>query len=43
VRAFEAYEDMTILEWTGSAGTEMPADVTRELDRLRALAAPGAT
>ncbi len=42
-RAFEAYEDMTVLEWTGSAGTEIPADVTRELDRLRALAAPGAT
>lgn len=42
-RAFEAYEDMTILEWTGSAGTDMPEDVVRELDRLRALAAPAAT
>ena len=37
-RAFEAYEDMTILEWTGSAGTQMPDDVVEELDRLRALA-----
>ena len=37
-RAFEAYEDMTTLEWTGSAGTQMPDDVVEELDRLRALA-----
>jgi hypothetical protein len=39
-RAFDAYEDMTILEWSGSSGTNLPDDVTRELDRLRALAAP---
>jgi hypothetical protein len=37
-RAFDAYEDMTILEWTGSAGTQLPEDVVEELDRLRALA-----
>ena len=29
---------MTTLEWTGSAGTQMPDDVVEELDRLRALA-----
>jgi hypothetical protein len=39
-RAFNAYEDMTILEWSGSAGTQMPRDVVAELDRLRALASP---
>jgi hypothetical protein len=39
-RAFDAYEDMTLLEWSGSAGTDVPADVQQELDRLRALAAP---
>ena len=39
-RAFEAYEDMTLLEWTGSAGTQVPDDVVMDLDRLRALAAP---
>ena len=39
-RAFDAYEDMTILEWSGSAGTEIPPDVAADLDRLRALAAP---
>ena len=37
-RAFDAYEDMTILEWTGSSGTPLPDDVLEELDRLRALA-----
>jgi hypothetical protein len=37
-RAFEAYEDITILEWSGSAGTQLPGDVIQELDRLRALA-----
>jgi hypothetical protein len=37
-RAFDAYEDMTLLEWSGSAGTAIPDDVTRNLDRLRALA-----
>ncbi len=37
-RAFDAYEDMTILEWSGSAGTQLPDDVVEELDRLRALA-----
>jgi hypothetical protein len=39
-RAFEAYEDMTLLEWTGSAGTQIPDDVVQDLDRLRALAQP---
>ena len=29
---------MTIVEWTGSAGTQLPDDVVEELDRLRALA-----
>ncbi|HTO71487.1 MAG TPA: hypothetical protein VMR31_16620 [Myxococcota bacterium] len=42
VRAFEAYEDMTLLEWTGSAGTQLPDDVVADLDRLRALAQPEA-
>jgi len=37
-RAFEAYRDMTILEWTGSAGTQLPDDVVEQLGRLRALA-----
>ncbi|HTO09025.1 MAG TPA: hypothetical protein VMR86_18390 [Myxococcota bacterium] len=37
-RAFDAYEDMTLLSWSGSAGTELPPDVVAELDRLRALA-----
>jgi hypothetical protein len=40
MRAFGAYEDMTILAWTGSAGTDVPADVAEDLDRLRALAQP---
>lgn len=39
-RAFNAYEDMTILEWSGSAGTQLPDDVVEELDRLRVLASP---
>jgi hypothetical protein len=39
-RAFDAYEDMTILEWSGSAGTNLPNDVVNELDRLRVLAGP---
>ena len=38
LRAFGAYEDMTLLEWTGSAGTQLPDDVVSDLDRLRALA-----
>jgi hypothetical protein len=37
-RAFDVYEDMTILEWSGSAGTQLPDEVVAELDRLRALA-----
>jgi hypothetical protein len=37
-RAFDTYEDMTILAWSGSAGTQLPDDVVEELDRLRALA-----
>ena len=41
-QAFDVYEDMTVLSWTGSAGTDVPPDVTEELDRLRALAAPKA-
>jgi hypothetical protein len=40
MRAFEAFEDMTIQDWSGSAGTQLPDDVVAELDRLRALAAP---
>jgi hypothetical protein len=36
--AFDVYEDMTILEWTGSAGEQLPDDVVEELNRLRALA-----
>ncbi|MFI5316463.1 MAG: hypothetical protein ACHQ6T_12240 [Myxococcota bacterium] len=39
-RAFDAYEDMTVLEWSGSAGTQLPDDIAQDLDRLRALAAP---
>jgi hypothetical protein len=39
-RAFDAYEDMTILEWSGSAGTQLPDDVVEQLDRLRVLAGP---
>jgi hypothetical protein len=38
--AFDAYEDMVLLEWSGSAGTEVPSDVAQQLDRLRGLAAP---
>jgi hypothetical protein len=38
-RAFETYEDMMILEWSGSSGTNLPPDVLEDLDRLRALAA----
>jgi hypothetical protein len=38
-RAFAAYEDMTLLEWTGSAGMDVPDDVQQELDRLRVQAA----
>jgi hypothetical protein len=37
-KAFDAYEDMTLLSWTGSAGIDLPPDVMAELDRLRALA-----
>ena len=37
-QAFEAYEDMVLLEWSGSAGTRVPDDVQQYLDRLRALA-----
>jgi hypothetical protein len=39
-KAFDAYEDMTLLSWTGSAGIDVPPDVAAELDRLRALAGP---
>lgn len=42
LRAYGAYEDMTLLEWTGSAGTQLPDDVVADLDRLRALAEPKA-
>jgi hypothetical protein len=38
-KAFDAYEDLTLLSWSGSGGTNVPADVMAELDRLRALAA----
>ncbi|HTO56121.1 MAG TPA: hypothetical protein VMR50_22255 [Myxococcota bacterium] len=39
-RAFDVYEDMTLLEWTGAISAELPEDVRLDLDRLRALAAP---
>ena len=36
-RAFDLLEEETVLGWTGSGGSNMPADVRRNLDSLRDL------